>query len=308
MPPAPPQSPTMKTAYAAGTLLALLLAACGQPAASPTPSAPGATQTPGATSPASPAASPAAGATGTPTTAPPSAGGLAHDSIVATTVDGLNVRAAPGTASQRLGTLTNGAQSFVVSGPQQADGYSWYLVSALGLPPASGCAGPIQREPFNCPVWFGWVASGSPDGVAWIAPSQLECPDPAPYEAEDYNIGKPPLHLLHCYGGRTLTLRAWLPEQPAPQQCPGQDAVPWLVCPEVTLGWSEGYPSGLSAAVAPNSDVTLPAVDQWVEVTGHMDDPAASQCRPAPDQPVEQVVVYCRAQLVLDSIAPTAAP
>ena len=282
----------------------LLLVACGQAPATPTPAgSPAGTPstTAGAASP-----SPAGGTTG-PTASPPAGGGFPLDSIVAPVVDGLNLRAEPGTAGERLGMLGNGSQSFVVAGPSSAEGYSWYQLSGLGLPPASGCTTPIETEPFNCPIWFGWAASASVEGVPWLQSAQLECPVEAPYEAEDFNIGKPPLHLLHCYGGDTLRLRAWLPDQ-EPTPCTGQDAVPWLACPEVTLGWGDDYPSGLSAAIDPEAPVTLPATNQWVEITGHMDHPRAGECRPFPDQPEGQAAVFCRAVLVLESISPTSAP
>ena len=297
----------MRRAFPSIAILGVLLAACaGQPqppAGSPTgpPSSAGPAGT------AAPGTSAAPGGTSAPgpaTTPPP--GGLALDSIVTPTVE-LNVRQEPGLAGSRLGMIAAGSQSFLVDGPREADGYSWYLVSGIGIPPASGCTTPIETEPFNCPMWFGWVASASLEGVPWLTVDDAECPAEAPYEAEAYNIGKPPLLLLHCYGGDTLRLRAWLPDQEAPP-CTGQDSVPWLACPAVTLGWGEDYPSGLAAAVDPASGVTLPATNQWVEITGHMDHPSATECRPFPEQPAGQAVVFCRAILILDSIAPTAAP
>lgn len=295
----------MRRAFAGIAVLGVLLAACGGPPgpAGGTPSAPPASAPAG--SPGTSAAPAGTAAPGTATT-PPATGGLPLDSIVAPTVD-LNIREAPGTSANRLGTIAAGSESFLVDGPREAEGYTWYLVSGVGLPPASGCANPLSTEPYNCPMWFGWVASASPEGEPWLATSNVECPLEAPYEAEDYNTGKPPLVLLHCYGSDTLRLRAWLPEQ-EPPPCTGQDAVPWLACPAVTLGWSQEYPSGLAAAIDPATGLTLPSPNQWVEITGHMDHPQAVDCRPFPDQPAGQAPVFCRAILILDSIAPTAAP
>ena len=300
----------MKRALITAAILGLLATACGQggdvaPPAT-TPAAAGASATaaasPGSTGAPVTPASPGPGAA----TTPPAAGGLPLDSIVVATVE-LNLREEPGTGATRLGTIAAGSQSFLIEGPRQADGYNWYLVSGIGLPPASGCIAPFLTEPYNCPMWFGWVASASPEGDAWLTVDDAECPAEAPYEAEEYNIGKPPLVLLHCYGDDTLRLRAWLPEQQA-RDCPGQDAVPWLACPQVELGWGEDYPSGLYAVIDPASGLTLPPPNQWVEITAHMDHPRANECRPFPEQPAGQAVVFCRSNLVLDSIAPTAAP
>ncbi len=80
----------------------------------------------------------------------------------------LSVREAPGTDATRIGSLALGTPAFVVAGPTNASGYQWYQLSGLGLPPSTGCAGPIETDPFNCPVWIGWVAAASLDGVPWL--------------------------------------------------------------------------------------------------------------------------------------------
>ena len=89
---------------------------------------------------ASTGTSPSASAAATASAELPAQPVLAADSVVATTVADLTVREAPGLGSERLGSLEDGALSFVAGGPTDADGFRWYLVSGLGLPPDTGCA------------------------------------------------------------------------------------------------------------------------------------------------------------------------
>src|SRR5437868_7010542 len=78
-----------------------------------------------------------------PTASPsPAADTIKVDHLARSTVDSLVVRAKAGTAGTQLGTINTGTLGFVVAGPVSADGYSWYQLSALGLPPNAGCEPP----------------------------------------------------------------------------------------------------------------------------------------------------------------------
>lgn len=242
----------------------------------------------------------------------PSTAGLAHDSLVRTSVDALTVRAAAGRDAQSLGYLADGAVSFVVAGPVDADGYAWYLLSALGLPPASGC-GPGQEgtEPYTCPIWFGWVASDDLDGTAWLEPATAECTEPPPAELQALTLGRPALELLHCYGGRELTFRAWWPEEEgSASNCDPDSDVAWLGCPTVVLGWDPGYWEAIGVAVDPETGPPFPARGQWIHVTAHMDDPASVSCGGAGDPTTEdqRAILRCRTQLVVTAVEPAPAP
>ena len=242
----------------------------------------------------------------------PSTAGPARDSLVRSTVDALTIRAAAGRDAQSLGYLADGSVSFVVAGPVEADGYAWYLLSALGLPPASGC-GPGQEgtEPYTCPVWFGWVASADLDGTAWLEPATAECAEPPPAELQALTLGRPALELLHCYGGRELTFRAWWPEEEGSAgNCDRDSDVAWLGCPTVVLGWDPGYPEAIGVAVDPGTGPPFPARGQWIRVTAHMDDPASGSCGGAVDGTTEEerTILRCRAQLVVTAVEPAPAP
>jgi hypothetical protein len=244
---------------------------------------------------------------------------LERDAIVAATVEELAVRAGPGTSEERLGSLASGTPAFVVDGPVDGDGYRWYLLSGLGLPPNTGCSGPFETDPFNCPVWFGWVASASQEGEPWLTDDagDADACAPMPVDFEEIVIGVTDLMRLHCFGSEPFTFRAWWPEVPddAGQggACVAQDAPSgWLLCQHtnenlVTIGEEGAEGIGLKVSLDPASGVSMPERGTWVEVTVHLDDPAASGCGEdatgamAEERTPEGWVVFCRAQMVAES-------
>ena len=249
---------------------------------------------------------------------------VALDTIVVSTVDGLSVRAAPGTGAERLGSLANGTPSFVAVGPTDADGYRWYLVSALGRPPNTGCSGPFQSDPFNCPAWFGWVAAGSPDGTAWLATQPQDCAD-TPLAFEEIVFGVTDLMRLACYGADPFTFRAWWPEAPddAPLDVPClalDTASGWLLCQQlnddvVMIDDSQGSDGiGLPVLIDPASGVSMPERGTWLELTVHLDDPAARSCGAdavgamAEERTPEAWVLFCRGRMVVESVTAVDGP
>src|SRR6266480_3924929 len=123
------------------------------------------------------------------TSSSPAAGGIVVDGLAKSTVDSLTVRAKPGTAGAQLGTIDAGQLGFVLAGPVSADGYAWYQLAALGLPPAAGCEPPMRTTPFSCPDWLGWVADGQPRGQWVEAVGHLDDPAArgcAPTSMEDW--------------------------------------------------------------------------------------------------------------------------
>lgn len=296
------------------------------PEESPTPTATAsaaesASPTVSGTPSAEPSATESASVAPTPTPTPVS---LQIDTIVATTVSDLSVRAAPGTGATRLGSLATGTPAFVVAGPSDVGGYRWYLLTGLGLPPNTGCVGPIETDPFNCPVWMGWVAASSLEGVPWLTPQPADCPT-APIAFDDIVIGWTDLMRLSCFGSDPFTFRTYWPELPEGGgpggACASQDRPSgWLICQHtnanlVTLGTddaSEGI--GLLVSIDPASGVSMPARGTWLELTVHLDDPAAQGCdddavgADAEGRTPEQLVLFCRGQMVVESVTAVAGP
>lgn len=272
-------------------------------------------------------AAPSQSATPTPSTSP-AASAIVVDGLAESTVDSLRVRATPGTAGTLLGTIDTGQLGFVVAGPVSADGYAWYQLAALGLPPNAGCEPPVQTNPFTCPDWLGWVAAGQPGGEPWLAATTLPCPtSPMNLDAVVYPTAlgpRTPLERLACYGSTSIRVRAWWPEVPDGAGLGGAcgpvvDPNPgWLVCQNINynglvISESAGFGGfGMQISIDPASGVTMPPRGQWVEVVGHLDDPAARDCAPVSTVGVEQdplkVVLSCRTEFVPESVTPVAGP
>jgi hypothetical protein len=246
-------------------------------------------------------------------TAPTAAEGIEVDGLVTVTGVGLPVMESPSFLVAGVGTLPAGQPAMVVAGPVSRDGLDWYLFSGLGLPPNSGC-----EEPFaiaDCPAWIGWapVSTGT---AALAAIEQPTCPDLSDYEAF---AAQPPIMQLVCARGRTVTLTAWWPGRSPFETCidspPGVD---WLYCAPALGGWLAPSPDlvgthFVGVAVDPASGVVLPEPNRWVEVTGHVDDPAAAACRVVPGAPDAEraawdQVLQCRSTLVVESMVEVPAP
>ncbi|HEY8922302.1 MAG TPA: hypothetical protein VIN32_06700 [Candidatus Limnocylindria bacterium] len=286
---------------------------------SPTPSA-------SATTLGSGTPAPSQSASTTPTPSPsPAASAIVIDGLAKSTVDGLRVRATPGTAGALLGTIDTGQLGFVVAGPVSADGYAWYQLAALGLPPNAGCEPPFLTTPFNCPDWLGWVAAGQPGSQPWLAATTLPCPaSPMNLEAlinEPAPLGpRTALERLACSGSTSIRFRGWWPQNPGglgglcgPVVKPNPD---WLVCQNINynglvISESAGFEGvGMKISIDPATGVTMPPRGQWVEVVGHLDDPAARDCAPLAvgEQDPVKVVLTCRSELVAESVTPVGGP
>jgi hypothetical protein len=279
----------------------------GQPGTSPTTSL-----SASATASVSASASATASPSGTPGEA------ITADSLVITLVDRLTLRGGPGLAGEAMWVLPEGVVAFVIGGPEELDGYSWYQLSGLGIPYGSGCVTPPPGGLLECPAFLGWVAAAGPDGTPWLAPAPTpDCPA-GPHDV--VSISQMPFTLrLICFGDEELTLRAWWPEipetEPAPTECPaaGTD-IEWLACVDPTVAGlaadpNEG-PGRLVVAIDPASGVTMPERGQWLELTGHFDDPAAADCADPPsaqDDP-GAAVFNCRLQFVLTAVTPASGP
>lgn len=269
-----------------------------------------ATPTPLPSPSAEPSASAAVSSTPTPSETTPA--GPTVDQIVHSTVDGLTVRGSASLGGKQLGTIAVGTQAFVVDGPREADGYRWYELSGIGLPPAADCPPVAQTNPFNCPAWMGWVASAAADGTPWLEPSAQDCP-PSPMNLDKLAL-RPDLQRLACYGNQTITFRGWWPtgsDAGSGATCQVSGAGPrWLVCQNINYNLLDVAPSVaglLRISIDPATGVVMPDRGQWVEVAAHLDDPAAQQCRDAqvsylPEEDPARRVLNCRGQLAVESV------
>ena len=272
---------------------------------------------------ARPSAFPTARPTPSPTPVP--IGGAAVelevDGLARVLVEGLTLRAEPGTQTRRIGELPQGDLGFVVAGPVTEDGYAWYRLAAVD-PYGASCGPQPQPGSLACQEWFGWVAAGGREGEPWLAPLEFSCPargDLAGLMALE------PLEGLSCFGAETMSLRVYQSANRPVTDCFAYPIDPeWLGSACLALSFEDDeslFPSGdalvvqiassLAPAVScfnerdPNCPVA-PLQGRWVEVTVHYDDPMADTCRalddvePAPDP--DATVLRCRSALVLTNV------
>ena len=251
----------------------------------------------------------------------PSLAALEVGSVVVPVVEGVTLREDAGTGGARIGILAAGSQNIVVEGPVEADGFAWYRMAAVGLPPASGCIGPVITTPLSCPVWYGWAAAGNPeDGSAWFVPTEVECPDP---NTESTKFLSLPYRLpLVCYGGDEITLTAFYPELPDDigfgGACAADPSVAWLYCVNLAYEevWGTDYYSGPQTRlfIDPDSGVAMPERGQWLRITGAYDHPDAGGCAAAEEEvglysdDADLAELECRTHFVPSSVEVTAAP
>ena len=305
--------------------LGAVLSACGGAAdSSPSVAAPASSGT------ASPTASPSPMATLEPQATPSSSvapvGALAVNDLARITVGGLTLRAEPSTAAEPIGTLPVEAAAFVVAGPVEADGYTWYRLASPRIPSVEWCAG--ETPAFHCWPWIGWAAGMTPTGDRWIERLEPDCAlgrDTTSYLSMDTLTrfacaGRDEWRLvtyLAPSGGRGC-FPAWVVNpywmdqscslffpQPVKSDFDGDTRIQGFIPPE--LGGFSGFDE---------------LKGSWVEVVGHLDDPAAQTCTTdrnelitpedpttLPSQPDPVLTVFtCRLNFVVTEVTATAPP
>ena len=250
------------------------------------------------------------------------------DDLVRAVVEGLSVRTDPSTVADRLGTLPADATAFVLAGPVDADGHAWYQLANLGNPSADECA--AETRPFHCAPWVGWAAGAAPEGDPWLEPIDTDCP--AERDTPAY-ISTDALTRLACAGDAEWKLVAYVAPMAAGRGCfPVWIVDPFWMDSACTLNFPQPAESetdmdtSIQAFVPPELGECLPAAcppfdelkGSWVEIVGHLDDPAAETCTsvlnesisPAPHPPPDRdlTVFTCRLNLVVTQVTSTTPP
>lgn len=244
---------------------------------------------------------------------------LAADAFAQVVAESVNVRNEPGLDAPKvgigipdslplpalLGTKAGSEHVYILEGPVEADGFEWFRVA------------PIEYEGFETvgPLFIGWMASG--DGVdPWLVPEN-PCPT-RPLTLEDLTYTSTTTDWatrLGCFRGQELTLSGWYPELPpgigfeAPGPCATEPA--FFFCgyaiydirPIEMSFEDERNANRLDFVVNPDSGLVLPPRGQWIEITGHWDDPASALCPTDTDLGT----LSCRIQFVISGARPLGA-
>jgi hypothetical protein len=222
--------------------------------------------------------------------------GFAPGTVAQVVDTDLVIRTAPGVGADSVilpGLLDPPALLYVMDGPVVADGLEWYEVIPSG----------IDYLPTGYPA-SGWVAAGSREGAPWIGAAQLDCPAPQDLLSV---VSLSDAATLACYGAETLTLEGtWKGCSPAVLGGAGTPDLFFAQSCEIT-------PDGLARDVIPNpgalevvheGDVALEndQVGMTVRVTGHFDDPLASECTYRTEPvPADLGILQCRAMFIATS-------
>jgi hypothetical protein len=263
----------------------------------------------------SPARTPSAVASGeaveppTPSPALPADEELHVGSLAMVTLDGdnLRVRSAPGVgdASKRFKPLLPaGTRLFVVGGPVESDGHTWWEVQT-------------DSELVDL---FGWVAAAG-DAKTWVTPTTPRCygtPD------ADAVTGLTPVDFLACHGNAEVRIQAeaavlwdvreakgdcgWVRKRDG---CDIDAAWLLLAATRIRVQTGDGGQSNLVVAMPPDLAAALAGLPrhQSLTLTVSMDSPEAQTCGARDAEtgatlvPRDQAVTRCRLQFVVQEVA-----
>jgi hypothetical protein len=207
--------------------------------------------------------------------------------------DNLRVRSQPGLGPESLlrePLIDSGAEFYILNGPVEFDGYTWY-----------------QIQPLDRSLPFGWVAAASREGEAWVGGVTPDCPTaPTLEELAALDV----LVALACYRDGDLEVTGDL-------VCSLSDVDTLVSGPD----WIELdrtcffelpdrlYPVVGRAVTGLIDDNGGNTVSGRYTVVGHFDDVQATECEHAPvevgEQPdPAQVFNNCRTAFVVTEVRP----
>ena len=239
------------------------------------------------------------------------------DTVVATTVEDLTVRAAPGLDGERLGT-PRGRGALV---PRRRTDRCRRLPLVPRVRARAAAEHRLRRarrdRAVQLPVLVRLGRRRSESGEPWLVAHELACPQ-APHTAENIGIGRTSIERLACFGADPFTFRGYWPEIPDDAglgwSVPAQDEPSgWLLCQHINYNnividdSEDMFGIGIDVSIDPESGVTMPERGTWVEVRVHLDDPDAQSCdedaaaNGDDETPPEQLVLNCRAEAVLEA-------
>ena len=254
-------------ALAGGALIGVALmgspdGTAGDPSPSAVATAPADTPTAAPSESQAPSPSPSASE---PETAPI----IPNRAIAEVTSDGLNLRAAAGDGADSIVMLERGRRLFIIGEPSEAADLRWYRVAPFD--DVEGCEG-------GCGL-IGFVATPVvEDEDAWIQPVEVTCPS-SPMTAAEIGV-LDPLEALHCYGRNEIEITGTLDLPIHGPIDPYRYSPGWLTRDSLLFMRDAWW---ITYRPHPDADLDEPERGDVVRVTGHFEDPAATDCRATVD-------------------------
>ena len=186
-------------------------------------------------------------------------------------------------------------------GPVEADGLTWYPVRPFTADTLPDVPAPIQ----DAEEEFGWVAAAD-DNQPLIELVDPRCTDAEPTLEVLQSLE--PWERLACYGNETLTIEGTFGCGGCGGLFPGTFEPEWLAAPggfDLLSVDPQGRIGPFVVYFPP--DVERLSGGEIVRLTGHFDDPAATECVVAPGDPPAGIdertaVLYCRERFVLEAV------
>ena len=230
-----------------------------------------------------PTAAPASADTGT--QGPSASTGYAPDTLLSVIEGPLRVRSKPSVDEDSIKLtplLETGQRLYVISGPVEGSGYTgWYLVR------------PVMKRVTS----DGWVSAAARDGVPWLEPAAVDCPQVptlADIDAMDAAIR------IICFGGRELSFTAtvvWGANCGEANLIAKPD---WMAGCLSTFRWGSKT-SDVYVAIPPelnDAAGTHKLNDSFkAKVVAHLDDPAALTCEPKTVMNSDPAILSATAEL-----------
>lgn len=230
----------------------------GDPSSPAVGSAPAATPTAAGNESQEPTASPSASEDATAAVIP-------NRAIAEVTTDGLDLHATADEGAETLVTLQPGRRLFIIGEPSDGSDLRWYRVAPFD--DVAGCEN-------GCGL-IGFVATPvSDDEDPWIQAVEVTCPS-SPMTAEQIGV-LDPLEALHCYGRNEIEITGTLDLPIHGPISPYRYSPAWLTQGSLLFMRDAWW---ITYRPHPDAGLEEPERGDVVRVTGHFEDPAATDCR-----------------------------
>jgi hypothetical protein len=209
----------------------------------------------------------------------------------------------PDLEGDSLNDLPRGSRLWVIAGPRDVHGESWYRVQWQPTPTYDAIPG--------------WMPA-TIDGHPVVMPVEPRC---QAVVADVIDLVQfHPAERLVCFGSRPITLAPVILADGAGSTAQATGSPPWLADAATIKMFGragmDGVDGPLLVRANPSAVATLP-IGVWLEITGHFDDPAAAGCRRSwaadvggtiSPESVEEQVLSCREQFVITEFHSVPAP